>query len=68
MAYITGPKKSVKRLNSIETFSSCNCKSDCNCHERGYMRYSIKKLLLFILLLLAFAALIYCLCKNSKQF
>jgi hypothetical protein len=67
MAYITGPNNSVKRLNSIETFSNCNCKSDCNCHEKRNARYSMKKVLLLTFLLLAFGALVYYLCKNSKQ-
>jgi len=69
MAYTTGSNNSVKRIstsgNSNDS-SSCNCKNDCDCHENKRY-FSMKKVLLFIFLLLVLGSLAYYLGKNSKQ-
>jgi hypothetical protein len=68
MAYITVKGHSVKKvtIGGDRNNSSCNCKDNCNCHER-YRNFSMRKTLLFIFVLLLLGGLVYFLCKNSKE-
>lgn len=68
MAYLIGPKKSVKKVTSsgnANDSSTCNCKAECTCHEKRC--FPTGKVIMFLFFLLLLGVLVYLYNLNSKS-